>query len=211
MLQGSAFARHREARTITTANGQPVRKVVIHGSGLAGQAQAVAAQITQDTCLTVVSEDKQADAAVDVGMALPAVSSGSAQTPNIFAAAPHAQTMGKPGDTGLKASASASCTDDKGSGCSGSYSPEPGNLAGAAGPAWVKNAAPGVDISLASIGPAVQELWEPDTRSKRPWSDQLRIAAGCPVCPGSHFNARRDGSYRAWIASKCPSEMATVE
>ncbi len=210
LLGGSASARHREIRVVTTADGRPIRKVAVQAPGLAGQSASVAAQITQDTCLTVVLDEKQADAVVDIGMALPSVAADNPTGPDIFASAPHAQTMGKRGHTGMKASASATCTDDKGRGCSGSYSPEPGNLASATGPAWVKDAAPGLDISLASVGPQVQELWEPDAKSKRSWSEQLRIAAGCPVCPGSHFNPRRDGSYRAWIAAKCPAELAAA-
>jgi hypothetical protein len=211
LLPGVAVARHREAKTITTPDGRPIRKVVIHATGLPGQTPAVAAQVNRDTCLTVVSADSQADAAVDVGMALPSVAPDATAGSDIFASAPHDQTMGKPARTGVSASASATCTDDKGGGCNGTYAPAPGNLAATTGPAWVKNTAPGVDISLASIGSAVQELWEPDAKSKHSWSDQLRVAAGCPECPGSRFNARRDGSYRAWIAARCPAAMADIQ
>jgi hypothetical protein len=201
LIATPAWAR-KSSKTVTAPNGQPVRKVYIR-TATPDLANSAAIQLQQDTCLTTVTKPDQADAVLDLGIALPSIGGGLPQ-PNIFGSTAHAQTMGDPGK-GPERSASANCTDSKGnSGCTGSYTAPAGDLA-ALPPTYLGSGNGNLDISLTSPSSTAQELWEPNVRSKKTWTDQLRVAAGCPVCPGEHFNRRKYHTYRNWIQTVCPN------
>ena len=74
---------------------------------------------------------------------------------------------------------------------------------------WTQGITPDYTVSLASSEDSTQDLWDPNGREKHAsWSDQLREAVGCPVCPGADFNPRRDKmSYRQWMQAKCPNVL----
>lgn len=200
-----ACAAKRPVKTISTPDGRPIRKVYIRTASQE-TANSVTEELSQDTCLTPVTDENQADAVLDLGMALPGVGAVM-PTPGVFVPSAGAQTLGN-AKTDPQRSASANCTNGKDGGCNGSYTTQGGDL-GAELPAGFAKTSPGLDVSLISTGKASQELWEPENRGKRPWIEQLRRAAGCPVCPGERFNRRRDGTYRGWIQAKCPSAMAS--
>lgn len=190
-----------------TADGRPIRKVYIRAGG-PDMGNAAATQMAQDTCLTRVSSPEQADAVLDVGIALPSEGGGGGGAPgtDFFGAAPHAQTMGQGDSAQPHRSASATCSDSKGSsGCTGSYT---GAAGGQASSDWGANSGATFDVSLASPGKASQDLWDPKEPSKKSWSQQLRAAAGCPVCPHGHFDRRKYHTYRNWIQTECPDVMA---
>lgn len=196
----------KSAKTVTAPNGQPIRKVYIR-SASPDSTNSAAGQLAQDTCLVTVPSPKQADAVLDLSIALPSVGGGLAQ-PDIFGSSPHAQTMGNPGK-GPERSASANCTDSKGkSGCTGSYNAPAGDIAAQPAAEWPGGTGANLDVSLASSADASQELWEPDAHSKKPWSDQLRVAVGCPVCPNGHFNRHKFQTYKEWIQAECPAVLA---
>ncbi len=187
----------------TTADGQPIRKVYIR-SGAPDMTNAAARQLTQDTCLTIVPSPKQADAVLDLGIVLPGAG-GTPQPINMFPTSPRAQTMGD-SNSRPQRSASVNCSDDKAnSGCRGSYNTPPGDISAPTAAGLTGNTGPKFDVSLTSPGNTSQELWEPDEHSKNSWSDQLRVAAGCPVCPDTHFDRHKYQTYRNWIQSKCPA------
>jgi hypothetical protein len=195
-------------KTVTTANGGPVRKVFISAAS-PDMASSAATQLTQDTCLTAVADPKQADAVLDVGIALPDLGGGGSSSPGGFGSSARPHTLGGANNNPKpQRTASATCSDGKGStSCSGSYSGAKGGLIQPAAD-WPGNAGTALDVSLASSADASQELWEPNDRSKKSWSDQLRAAAGCPVCPGEHFNRKQYPTYRQWIQAKCPAVLA---
>lgn len=197
-------AAKKPVKTISTPDGRPVRKVYIRTAS-PETANSVTAELSQDTCLTPVTDENQADAVLDLGMALPGV--GAAMpTPGVFVPSAGAQTMGN-AKTNPQRSASANCTNGKDGGCNGSYTTQGGDL-GAELPAGFAKTSPGLDVSLISTGKASQELWEPESHGKRPWIEQLRRVAGCPVCPGEHFHPHKGHSYRDWIQARCPSVVA---
>ena len=201
-------------RTLTTANGKPVRKVYVD-AGSSVMANAASTRLDQDTCLTIVSSPKQADAILEVGIALPAVAGDSAGGPDVFGSKPKAQTLGN-AHSSPKRSASATCSDGKGGtvACTSSYSVQGGDAPEQPAADWTQGISPAYTVSLASSENSTQELWDPNEREKHAsWSDQLREAAGCPVCPGESFNPRRDKmTYRQWMQSKCPNLLsATAE
>ncbi len=199
-------AKHAE-KTLTAENGGPIRKIYVR-SASADMTSSAANQLTQDTCLTVVPDAKQADAVLDVGIALPGLGGGGGgAAPDTFGPSVKPQTMGgnksKP-QRGI----TATCSDDKGSGgCSSSNSGYRGGLEQPAAE-WPGNVGSNLDVSLTQPGDNAQELWEPDADKKRSWSDQLRQVAGCPVCPGEHFNRRKYQTYRSWIQNRCPGVLA---
>lgn len=199
-------AAKKHVKAISTPDGKAIRKVYIRTAS-PETANSVSADLTLDTCLTAVRNEDQADAVLDVGMALPGLL-GAAPTPNVFVPSATAQTMGN-SKNGHIHSASATCTDGKNGGCSNSYNVQGGDLGADLPPGFAKTGGQELDVSLISTGKASQELWQPRNRSKRPWLDQLRKAAGCPVCPGEHFNRRKDRTYRNWIQAKCPNVLAS--
>jgi hypothetical protein len=208
----AAFGAKKTEKTITSADGNPVRKIYVD-AGTPAMANTAAARLSQDTCLIVVSNPSQADAVLQLGVALPAVAGDEAGGPDVFGSKPHAQTLGDAHNS-PKRTASATCSDGKGGsgGCTSSYSVQGGELPEQAAAEWPGNAGASYDVSLASPGENSQELWEPDGYRKHvSWSDQLREAAGCPVCPGEPFNPRRDKmTYRQWMQAKCPGVLTST-
>ena len=207
-VPGTGLTRKAE-KTVTTPDGKPVRKIYVD-AGSPVMANAATAQLDQDTCLTTVSSPKQADAILEVGIALPSVGGDSGGGPDIFGAQPTAQTMGN-AHSKPKRSASATCSDGKGGSmsCTSAYSREGGDAPEQPASEWTQGISPSYTVSLASAGDNSQDMWDPDGRVKHAsWSDQLREAVGCPVCPGKPFNPRRDKmSYRQWMQAKCPNVL----
>ncbi len=201
-----AWSARKPSKTVTAADGRPIRTVYIQAAS-ADMENSAAGQLALDTCLTVVQSAKEADAVLDLGIALPAVEDAGPTMPNVFAPTVHAQTAVKGNKSGATASASATCTDSKGGSCSGSYSAPAGDLSAQPG-AWGPDAGTKLDVSLTLPGEASEELWEPNARSKSRWSVQLRFAVGCPVCPGASFDRHKYKTYREWIQSECPSVQA---
>jgi hypothetical protein len=207
-MPGTSSAKKAE-RTLTTSAGKPVRKVYVD-AGTPVMANAASTRLDQDTCLTIVSSPKQADAILEVGIALPSVGGDSAGGPDVFGSQSKAQTLGnahgKP-----KRSASATCSDGKGGtmSCSSAYSSQGGEAPEQPAADWTQGISPSYTVSLASSEDSTQDLWDPDGREKHSsWSDQLREAVGCPVCPGEDFNPRRDKmTYRQWMQTKCPNVL----
>jgi hypothetical protein len=203
-VSGPAWAK-KSAKTVATPDGRPIRQVYIR-SASPDAANSAATQLAQDTCLVTVPSPKQADAVLDLSIALPSVG-GGLPPPDVFGSSPHAQTMGNPGK-GPERSASANCTDSKGKGgCTGFYTAPAGDITAQPPAEWTGSTGANLDVSLASAENAAQELWEPDARSKKLWSDQLRVAVGCPVCPGGHFNRRKFRTYKDWIQTDCPAML----
>lgn len=207
-MPGTGSAK-KAGRALTTADGKPVRKVYVD-AGTPVMANAASARLDQDTCLTIVSSPKQADAILQVGIALPSVGGDSAGGPDVFGSQPKAQTLGN-AHSSPKRSASATCSDGKGGtmACSSSYSVRGGEAPEQPAADWTQGITPNYTVSLASSEDSTQDLWDPDGRQKHSsWSDQLREAAGCPVCPGQEFNPRRDKmTYRQWMQAKCPNVL----
>ncbi|MGB8481609.1 MAG: hypothetical protein WCE63_22630 [Acidobacteriaceae bacterium] len=207
-MPGTGSAKKAE-RTLTTPDGKPVRKVYVD-AGTTVMANAATAQLNQDTCLTIVSSPKQADAILEVGIVLPSVGGDSPGGSDVFGSKPHTQTMGN-AHSSPKRSASATCSDGKGGtvACTSSYSVQGGEAPEQPAADWTQGISPNYTVSLASTGNDSQDLWDPDGRIKHAsWSDQLREAVGCPVCPGEAFNPRRDKmTYRQWMQAKCPNVL----
>ncbi len=208
LLMPAAWCAKVPSKTVTTVDGRPIRKVYIHSASPA-MARSAAYQLTHNTCLIEVPDSKQADAVLDVGIALPVIGSGGVATPGVFGPSARAQTAGND-QAKPQRSVSATCSDSRAGsgGCNSSYSVQGGEIAPLPAAGWRGDAGANLDVSLASPEKTAQELWEPDARSKKTWSDQLRIAAGCPVCPDGHFDRHKDKSYRDWIQAKCPSIVA---
>lgn len=200
-------AAKKPARTISTPDGRPIRKVYLRTASQE-TARSVTTEITQDTCLTPVADENQADAVLDLGMALPSLE-GAPPVPNVFMPSATTQTLTN-SKHGQVRSASTNCSDSKeNSGCNSSYNLQGGDLAPELPPGFGKTGRNRLDVSLISTGKASRELWEPMARNKRPWTDQLRRAAGCPVCPGGRFNRHKYHTYRDWIQAKCPDVLAS--
>ncbi len=208
---GTASAKKAE-KTLTTPDGKPVRTVYVD-AGSVVMANAASTQLSQDTCLTIVSNPKQADAVLEVGIALPSVAGADAGGADVFGSKPHAQMLGN-AHSKPKRSASVTCSDGKGEsgGCTTAYSAQGGELPIQPAADWTEGMGPSYTVSLASPGNSSQDLWDPDGRRKHSsWSNQLREAAGCPVCPGERFNPRRDRmTYRQWIQAKCPDVLPSA-
>ncbi len=208
---GTASAKKAE-KTLTTPDGRPVRKVYID-AGTPAMANAASAQLNQDTCLTIVSSPKQADAVLEVSIALPMVGGDAAGGSDVFGSKPHAQTMGDAHNS-PKRTASATCSDGNGGsgGCTSSYSMQGGELPEQPAAEWTGSMSPNYTVSLASPENEEQDLWDPDGHAKHSsWSNQLREAAGCPVCLGERFNPRRDKmTYRQWMQTRCPGMLAAA-
>ncbi len=203
---GTASAAKKNEKTLATPEGKPVRTVYVD-AGSVVMANAATAQLSQDTCLTTVSDPKQADAVLEVGIALPSVGGDSGGGPDVFGSKPRTQSLGN-AHSKPKRSASVTCSDSKGEsgGCTTPYSAQGGELPVQPAADWTEGMGPSYTVSLASPGNRSQDLWDPDGRRKRSsWSNQLRQAAGCPVCPGERFNPRHDKmTYRQWMQAKCP-------
>ena len=206
-LPGTGSAKKAE-KTLTAADGKPVRKVFVD-AGTPAMANAAILRLNQDTCLTIVSSPKQADAIVEVGIALPSVGGGSGGGPDVFGSEPKAQTLGN-AHSSPKRSASATCSDGKGGtmDCKSSYTVG-GDAPEQPAADWTQGITPNYTVSLASSENSTQDLWDPNGREKHSsWSNQLREAVGCPVCPGEEFNPRHDKmSYRQWMQEKCPNVL----
>lgn len=198
-------------KTLTTAAGKPVRKVYVD-AGSPVMANAATTRLDQDTCLMIVSSPKQADAILEVGIALPSVGGDSGGGPDIFGSQPKAQTLGN-AHSNHKRSATATCSDGKGGtiDCK-SYNSQGGDAPEQPASEWTQGISPNYTVSLASSEDSTQDLWDPSGREKHSsWSDQLRQAVGCPACPGEEFNPRRDKmSYRQWMQAKCPNVLAAA-
>lgn len=207
-MPGTGWARKAE-KTLTTADGKPVRKVYVD-AGTTVMANSAITRLDQDTCLTIVSSPKEADAILEVGIALPSVGGDSGGGPDIFGSQPKAQTLGN-AHSSPKRSASATCSDGKGGtvACTSAYSVQGGEAPEQPAADWTQGLAPSYTVSLASPGNNSQDLWDPDGRVKHAsWTDQLREAVGCPVCPGEPFNPRREKmTYRQWMQAKCPNVL----
>ncbi|MHB8303258.1 MAG: hypothetical protein ACYDC6_10545 [Acidobacteriaceae bacterium] len=199
-------AAKKPRKTIATGDGRPIRKVYIRTAS-ANTALSVAGALAQDTCLRAISDENQADAVLDVGIALPGIEGGMPM-PTVFVPSATAQTRDN-AKTQSQRTASANCTSGKDGGCSNSYNAQGGDLGAELPAGFARSGGSGLDISLISTGKASHKLWEPEAHAKHPWIDQLRVAAGCPVCPSGHFNPRKDGTYRRWMESKCPGVLAS--
>ncbi len=210
-MPGTGSAKKAE-RTVTAANGKPVRKVYVDG-GTPLMTNAASARLDQDTCLTVVSSPKQADAILEVGISLPNVGGDSGGGPDVFGSQPKTQTLGN-AHSSPKRSASATCSDGKGKtvACTSSYSVQGGDAPEQPAADWTQGISPNYTVSLAPSEDSTQDLWDPDGREKHlSWSDQLRQAVGCPVCPGEEFNPKRDKmTYRQWMQAKCPNLLKSA-
>jgi hypothetical protein len=204
----AAWGTKKPSKPITTVDGRPIRKIYIY-SASPDMTSSAANQLAQDTCLTTVTERKQADAVLNLGIALHAITNGLA-TPNVFGPSARPQTMGNANPSPQR-SVSATCSDSKGGGCTGSYSAPTGDIAALPSGSWPGNAGGNLDVSLASPEKTSQELWEPNAHSKDYWSDQLRIDAGCPVCPDERFDRHKYKTYRNWIQDKCPTVLPQPE
>jgi hypothetical protein len=199
-----AWCAKSQSKTLTTTNGSPVRKVYVQSATLE-MASSATVQLTQDTCLTVVSDAKQADAVLDVGIALPGIGGGTLASDGTG----HSRHPPKIGNDKSRPQRSftATCSDGKSSGsCTPSTSgfgsgglEQPSDFAGTG------NA--NLDVSLTEAGNNSQELWEPTSDKKKSWTEQLRQVAGCPVCAGEHFNRRKYPTYRSWIQAECPAAL----
>jgi len=200
------LAARKPKKQLTATDGQPIRKVFIRAAS-PETARSVAASLAQDTCLTLVPKEEQADAVLDAGVALPGIG-GVMPAPNVFVPSATTQPLSN-SKNGHIHSASVTCNNDKSSGCGSSDNLQGGDL-GPELPPGFADADSRLDISLISTGKASQELWEPENSKKRPWTDQLRVAVGCPVCPGKHFNRKRDKSYRDWMHAECPEVLSPV-
>lgn len=194
----------KKPRTITTPDGKPVRRVYIQAPTPAETIRAQT-EITQGTCLVSVARPSLSDAVLVLGIALPPAGGNSSAMMNGLAPAPGPHTL-RQNNSGTT-SVSANCSDN-GQGCSGSQAVEAGDLSNPPPPIADRHNGPGLDVSLATTGEDSQQLWSPDSRSKRSWVDQLRVAAGCPVCPGEHFDRKRYKTYRDWVQARCPSVRA---
>ena len=210
-MPGTGSAKKAE-RTLTTASGKPVRKVYVDAATPV-MANAAITQLDQDTCLTIVSSPKQADAVLEVGIALPFVGGDSGGGSDVFGSHPKAQSLGN-AHSRAKRSASATCSDGKGGtmACTSAYSVQGGEAPEQPAADWTQGLAPNYTVSLASSENSTQDLWDPNGRERHSsWSDQLRQAVGCPVCPGEEFNPRRDKMpYRQWMQAKCPDVLTTA-
>jgi hypothetical protein len=198
----------KPVKTISTPDGRPIRKVYIRTASQQ-TASSVTTDLTQDTCLTTVSDESQADAVLNVGMNLPRLG-GLAPQPNVFVPSATGQTMGN-SKMEPQRTASVNCSNGKEGGCTGTDTIQGGDLGEDLPPGFGRTGGSRLDVSLISTGKASQQLWQPDSRGKRSWSDQLRRAAGCPVCPGEHFRPHKKRTYREWIQAKCPSVLAFTE
>jgi hypothetical protein len=193
------------SKPITTADGKPIRKVYIRSASQDMESSA-ANQLAQDTCLVAVPEPQQADAVLKVGIALHAIAN---RLPEPSVPTPRPQSVNNVHSTPDR-TATVNCSDGKNSsGCTGSYS-APTDEVSEPATTWPGNAGGNMDISLLSPGSASQELWEPNAHSDKSWSHQLRIAAGCPVCPDEHFNRHKYKTYRNWIQDKCPTVLTAA-
>ncbi len=203
----TAWCAKKSPATLMTEDGKPIRKIYIRAAS-PDMASSAANQLAQETCLIAVPSRKQADAVLHVGIALRAVTAGLA-TPNVFGPSARSQTGGN-ANPGQQRNASVTCSDNKegSGGCTSSYNNAPTGDVAPLPSTWPGNAGGNLDVSLASPENTSQELWEPNTHSKDSWSDQLRIDAGCPVCPDEHFNRRKYKTYRNWIQDKCPTALA---
>jgi hypothetical protein len=207
-MPGTGAAKKAE-RTLTTASGKAVRKVYVDASTPV-MANAAITRLDQDTCLTTVSNPKQADAILEVGIELPSVGGDSGGGPDLFGSQPKAQTLGN-AHSSPKRSASTTCSDGKGGtmDCKSSYSVG-GDAPEQPASDWTQGITPSYTVSLAPAEDSTQDLWDPNGREKHSsWSNQLREAVGCPVCPGEQFNPRREKmSYRQWMQAKCPNVLS---
>ncbi len=189
--------------TITTTNGKPVRKVYIDANSLT-TADSGATQLAQDTCLTVVSKPTEADAVLELGMALPSVGAGLPGESDSINSSAHHKAKSK----SHHSSVSATCSDGNQSGsCTSALNLPTGDIAPEPEDKWGGNVGDDVDVTLVSTASDLQELWQPESHTKHSWSEQLRVAAGCPVCPGDHFDQKRYKTYRNWIQTECPNVL----
>lgn len=200
-------AAKKPIKTISTPDGRPVRKVYIRTAS-EQTANSVREDLAQDTCITPVTDENQADAVLDVSMILPGAGGGPPM-PSVFVPSVTAPTQ-RNSKNGHVHSTSVTCSDSRDSGgCFPSNNTQGGELGEDLPRGFARTGGSGLDVSLISTGKASQQLWEPEARNKRPWVDQLRRAAGCPVCPGQHFRPRKQRTYRDWIQEKCPSVLAS--
>jgi hypothetical protein len=210
----AALAAKKTAKPLTTPDGRPIRMVYVHASS-ADVAAAARIQLRYDTCLTPASQPAQADAVLQFSVPLPAVSQDSLTGPNIFASPVGPQTLenglqapankdGAQQNTAPQKSASFQCTSGKGGKqCSGSYDLPAGDIADLPQQAEAASSLSGMDVLLTTPDPASQQIWEAVPHKKQSWTDQLRAAVGCPVCPGGHFDRHRYKNYSNWIQQRC--------
>ncbi len=193
----------KPSRTIITADGKPVRKVYINANSLTTE-DSGATQLAQDTCLTVVSKPAEADAVLELGMALPSVGGGQQDESDAVGSMGRHKAKSKSHHGGV----SATCSDGNQTGnCISSLSLPTGDVAPEPEDKWRGNVGDDVDVTLVSTTGDLQELWQPESHTKQSWSDQLRVAAGCPVCPGDRFDQKRYKTYRNWIETECPGVL----
>ena len=198
-------AAKKPVKPISTPDGRPIRKVYIRTAS-AQTANSVREDLEQDTCITPVTDENQADAVLDVSMIL-AGAVGGPPMPSVFVPSITAPTQ-RDSKNGHVHSTSVTCSDSgESGGCVPSNNTQGGELGEDLPRGFARTGGSGVDVSLISTGKASQQLWEPESRSKRPWADQLRRAVGCPVCPGKQFRRRKQRTYRAWIQEECPGVL----
>lgn len=198
-----AWAKKAPPKTITAPDGSPLRKLYIQ-TGAPDAALFVAAQLEQETCLTAVSNVKDADAVLDLGVALPTVGGGP-PTPNIFGPSAKAQTLENAKDNS-HLSTTVTCNDNKGNkNCVAANDVPAGDISALTPSGMPAGAGAQYDITVVSKLDSATQLWSPQTGGKHPWTDQLRVAAGCPVCPKKRFDRRKYKTYQEWIRSCGPS------
>ena len=208
LLTSAAWGAKKPEKTLSTSDGRPIRKVLVHAYSKA-VADATQVQLQRDTCLTPVTQASDADAVLNLSVALPAFDSQPTAGPNPFARPVQGQTPANKDDG--KKTVSLNCSSDKnGKSCAQSSNIPAGDIADLQTSNGAGGGSAGVDVSLLTTGGSGSgsELWAPKEHSKQVWTDQLRAAAGCPVCPGEHFNRQRDKSYRQWIEQRCKSVLS---
>lgn len=195
----------KNSKPLTTPDGHPIRKVFIRTAS-AHTGSTVAADLARNTCLTAVSNENQADAVLDVGVALPGLGA-MPPTPSVFTPSVNGQRLSNPKNKPER-TVTASCTSGSNGGCIGSNGMQADDLGTDLPPNFVATGSR-IDVSLIALGKGSQKIWAPREKSKRGWADQLRKAAGCPVCPGHRFNRRHYKNYSDWVQAKCPDVLAS--
>jgi hypothetical protein len=186
-------------KTVTAPDGKAIRKVYVQAKSPQSVSSAIA-NLAQGTCLTIVPSPDEADAVLSIGEALP-VEPGGLATPHVFGPSARQRAPSHVNSQGER-NPSSNCDNQQAAGCG----PPAGDDA-QAGPGWPGNAGGNLEVSLASVGPNPEELWQPQRHSGHSWTHQLRHAVGCPVCPGKKFDKHKFKTYRNWMHKECPGVL----
>lgn len=186
--------------TVTNPAGNPIRKVYVRTQSPQSVSNAIA-RLAQDTCLTIVPSPKDADAILNLGQALREPVVSGMPTPHVFGPSARGEATDSLNSRGQR-NPTPPCDNRRSTGCA---TPQGDVTSPPSG--WPGDADGDLSISLASVGPDSQELWEPRRQTRKSWTHQLRIAVGCPVCPGERYDRHKYKSYRNWIQKQCPSML----